>query len=406
MSKDPDKTGPSGPLREQAQAWLGTIPDDASILNNLSTGEIRNLIHELRVHQIELEMQNEELRLAQEALGESRVRYQELYDYAPMGYLTVGATGLIEQANLTAADMFGIERVKLKRQPLCHFVIAENQDALYMYRKRLLLDGEGSQTFELGMRGSGGKTFHALIKMVPDEETDGGIDGYRIAITDISECKGVEEMLQKAHDELEMRVENRTAELTRAIEELHIEITERQRAEEAREASESRATALLKAIPDLMFRQDSQGVFLDYRANKADLYAQSVDTIIGKRIRDLVPPEFADLVEEQIRHTLDSGEMQTFEYQLPIPERGLTDYEARMVKSGADEVTTIVRDITERKRSAETIEHQAAFDALTDLPNRRLLLGRVVQALARCRRHGHLGAALFIDLDNFKNIND
>ena len=65
-----------------------------------------------------------------------------------------------------------------------------------------------------------------------------------------------------------------------------------------------------------------------------------------------------------------------------------------------------IQDITERKRTAELIEHQATFDTLTDLPNRRLLLDRLNQALARCRRHGYSGAVLFIDIDNFKNIND
>ncbi|MEN8133580.1 MAG: EAL domain-containing protein, partial [Pseudomonadota bacterium] len=66
----------------------------------------------------------------------------------------------------------------------------------------------------------------------------------------------------------------------------------------------------------------------------------------------------------------------------------------------------IMLDITERRKAAELIEHQATFDALTNLPNRRLLLDRVVQALARCRRHEHKGALLFLDLDQFKHIND
>jgi diguanylate cyclase (GGDEF)-like protein len=66
----------------------------------------------------------------------------------------------------------------------------------------------------------------------------------------------------------------------------------------------------------------------------------------------------------------------------------------------------IVLDITERKRITELIEHQATFDALTNLPNRRLLLDRMNHAVACCRRHGHWGAVLFIDLDNFKPIND
>jgi diguanylate cyclase (GGDEF)-like protein/PAS domain S-box-containing protein len=131
------------------------------------------------------------------------------------------------------------------------------------------------------------------------------------------------------------------------------DVTERKRAEEALRESESRAHAMLNAIPDLMFRVDRRGVFLDYRADIADLYTQS--DIIGKRNRDVTPPEFADLVDRQIRITLETGELQVFEYQLPIPERGMRYYEARMTVSGADEVTAIVRDITERKRANDAL---------------------------------------------------
>ena len=132
------------------------------------------------------------------------------------------------------------------------------------------------------------------------------------------------------------------------------DITERVQAEELLKESESRATALLEAIPDLMFRLDSQGVFLDYKAEKSELYVQE-DTIIGKNNRDIFSPAFAEFIDQKIGDTLDSGEMQTFEYQLPIPKRGLVDYEARMVKSGEDEVIAIVRDETERKQAEEEI---------------------------------------------------
>jgi len=74
--------------------------------------------------------------------------------------------------------------------------------------------------------------------------------------------------------------------------------------------------------------------------------------------------------------------------------------------AGQPVLSATILDITQRKQAAELIEHQATFDALTDLPNRRLLRDRMVQALARCRRHGHMGAVLYIDLDNFKHIND
>ena len=133
------------------------------------------------------------------------------------------------------------------------------------------------------------------------------------------------------------------------------DITERKQAEAALRESEARAQAMLGAIPDMVFRMDVQGVYLDYRADTADLYDQANETIIGKRNRDITPPEFADLIDQQIAITLETGAMQAFEYQMVIPGRGARDYEARMVPSGVDEVTAIVRDISERKTAEETL---------------------------------------------------
>ncbi len=133
------------------------------------------------------------------------------------------------------------------------------------------------------------------------------------------------------------------------------DITERKEAEKTIRMSEKRAQDILNTIPDLMFRINRQGVFLDYKADIRDMYQHAGPSIIGKCSHDILPPEFADLIDLEIAATLESESLQTFEYQLPIQEKGLRDFEARMIVSGDDEVIAIVRDITEKKELEKEI---------------------------------------------------
>jgi PAS domain S-box-containing protein len=113
--------------------------------------ETAPLLHELRVHQIELEMQNDELRRAEEELGASRATYFELFDLAPVGYLTLTAEGVVRRANLTAARLFGVERRDLEGAPLTRLILPADQDVFYLHQRRLLESGE-PQSCELRLR--------------------------------------------------------------------------------------------------------------------------------------------------------------------------------------------------------------------------------------------------------------
>ncbi|MEI6435671.1 MAG: ATP-binding protein [Bacteroidota bacterium] len=132
------------------------------------------------------------------------------------------------------------------------------------------------------------------------------------------------------------------------------DITVRKQAEEAFTKSLNYNKALLDAIPDLMFRLNSKGVFLDYKAAKENL-AHQEQSIVGKNNRDISSPEFADMVEEKIKQTILTGQIQIFEYQLSLPSAGIREFEARMAPSGSDEVIAIVRDITDRKKAEAEI---------------------------------------------------
>ena len=108
-------------LRRRAEdAYPGSTADLTGQLSAMSPEALDHALHELGVHQIELEMQNEELRRTQDELGASQARYFDFYDMAPVGYCTVSGSGLIEQANLTAAALFGMDRASLVQQEIAH----------------------------------------------------------------------------------------------------------------------------------------------------------------------------------------------------------------------------------------------------------------------------------------------
>lgn len=135
------------------------------------------------------------------------------------------------------------------------------------------------------------------------------------------------------------------------------ELAERIYAEKELRRVALRNQAILDAIPDSMFYFNRAGQLLGYKApNNGDLPSGIVsETIIGKKLNDLLPPDLADMTLQYLSQVLDSGAMQTFEYQLSLPE-GLQDFEARLVVSGLNEVLAIMRNITRRKRMEEALK--------------------------------------------------
>jgi PAS domain-containing protein len=124
MTKKETPSGAADHLRRRAEkiarAKAARMQEN---LDGLSPEATRRLLHELRVHQVELEIQNEELRRAQEELEASRSRYFDLYDLAPVGYLTLSEQGLILEANLTLVTLLGVTRGALAKQPLARFIV-------------------------------------------------------------------------------------------------------------------------------------------------------------------------------------------------------------------------------------------------------------------------------------------
>lgn len=176
-------------LRLRAEALARA--DAAANGQTLSAEEMRRALHELRVHQIELEMQNEELRRAQVELDVARARYFDLYDLAPVGYCTVSEQGLILEANLTLATMLGLTRGELAGQPWTRFVHRQDQDIYYQRRKKLFETSE-PVAYELRLRKKDGGEFWAQLaaSIALDAE---GVPVCRIVVHDITERKQEEQ---------------------------------------------------------------------------------------------------------------------------------------------------------------------------------------------------------------------
>ncbi|MBI5591523.1 MAG: PAS domain S-box protein [Deltaproteobacteria bacterium] len=171
-------------------------------LKALSIEEIQQMLHELKVHQIELEMQNEELRTTQAELDAARARYFDFYDLAPVGYLSISEKGLILETNLTTANLLGAVRNALVKQPISRFILKDDQDIYYRYRKQLLETGD-PRTCELRMVKMDGTAFWAHLATTAARDTSGATV-CRIVLSDITERKRAEEALRTSLMEKEM----------------------------------------------------------------------------------------------------------------------------------------------------------------------------------------------------------
>jgi PAS domain S-box-containing protein len=156
----------------------------------------------LRVHQFELEMQNETLRQTQIELEESRDHYVDLYEFAPVGYLTLTSSGLIKQINLTCAAMLGAERKQLLQLRFAKYLAAEDLDRWQQQFLRLLRHDENA-VCELTLQRSDGSRFQARLDCQP---LAGATPLVRVAVTDITDSKRISEELEVRRQQLEVLV--------------------------------------------------------------------------------------------------------------------------------------------------------------------------------------------------------
>jgi PAS domain S-box-containing protein len=160
----------------------------------------------LRIHQAELETQAEELRAAQLALEESRDKYLDLYDFAPVGYLTLSDKTLITTVNLTGATLLGVERGKLIRQPFSTLVDEKGSDQWYLYFRQLLNPLEKQVCTLMLIRGDG-STFPARLEGIRIADSSEGNTRVQVTISDITDIWEAERALKRSEEKYRKLVE-------------------------------------------------------------------------------------------------------------------------------------------------------------------------------------------------------
>ena len=452
QSKDSDKIR----IKDEQELNNNLLPETINRLGegqrsgakNWVEAEGQKLIHELEVQAIELEMQNEELKIADLKVQASETRFRRLFESAKDGILILDAeNGQIVEANPYLMGLIGFTREEILGKELWEigtfkniaaskesFSILQNKE--YIRFEDMPLETKGGETIEV--------EFVSNVYLVDNKKV------IQCNIRNITERKRIEKALKEVQDRLnnviegtnigtwewniqtgEVVINERWAEIIGySLDEIspvtintwfkyahpedlivseqllervfnckssyydyecrmkhrngnwvwihdrgkvvdwtiegkpllmagtHSDISNRKLTEQNLIISEERANSLIEAIPDMMFSLDKNGVYLDFKANIEDLYHQE-DSIIGKNNHDVAPREFAELIDKKMEQAFEIGKMQVFEYKLPVPERGLRSYEARMMPIGKEEVMVIARDITDEKLIEDALQEKA-----------------------------------------------
>ena len=330
--------GPSVRVRAE-QIVRDQVAGSPVSLDDLSPEETQLMLHELRVHQIELELQNEELRRSQLELETAQARYFRLYDLAPVGYFTISKKGLILQANLAAASLLSAERGQLVGQPISRHILKEDQDIFYLNRKQIF-EFDEPRAFELRMVKSDGTSFWAHLTANAALGADGAQE-LRVALNDI---------------------------------------TARVRADESLQESETRYRALAETAADAIVTADSEGRIVGWNRSAERMFGYMQEEIIGQPVQVIMPERYR-AAHATASSTVVAKDPRDFEQrarevyaltrdgrEVPV-EIALSKWR---IRKGVF-ITGIIRDITERREAenevrklSRAVEQSPAAVMITD----------------------------------------
>ena len=331
MAKKPDGSRSGAGIRRQAEEWLRTTKRDVAAM---SVQDVQLLVHELQVHQIELEKQNDELRRTKAELEGARDRYVDFYDFSPAGHFTLDTHGKIVEANLRAGTLLGINRKELIGKLLARFVASEDQGIFQRHCQEVLKTGS-RQTCEVHIRTKANVSCCVYLESLAVHNKPGHITHWRTAVLDISDFKRAEDEVRR---------------------------------------SETFISSILENLPNMIFVKDAKDLrFVRFNKAGEDLLGYLRGELIGKNDYDFFPHDEADFFTAKDREVLACGRLVDIP-QEPIQTRsGEVRYlHTKKIPIVGKEDTPqyllgISEDITDRRRVEEELrESEARLRAILD----------------------------------------
>ncbi|MEI8006016.1 MAG: PAS domain-containing protein, partial [Bacteroidota bacterium] len=328
MKKNDNKSD-SEFLRQQAEERLKK--KSLAQRGNLSELDSLKLIHELEVHQIELEMQNEELLVARSAAQEAAEKYRELYDFAPMGYCTLSEQGKINEINLYGASLLGKERLHLQGRKFDHSVSIDTKPAFFQFLQDVF-SRKTKETCEVALMAKGNST--VLVHLTGISATNG--EECLVSLTDI---------------------------------------TEREKTQGALLLSEKKYHALFENVQDVFYQIDLAGIIQEISPSIKHLAEFNRDEIIGTNVSDIYfSLDDRALFLDEIKK---KGEVRDYELTLRTKsgEKRFTSINASLIFDAdgkPNHIDGAIRDISDRKKMNEEVikaknELEKFFNLVPDL---------------------------------------
>ncbi len=328
MLKQPDPAGKRNKLRKRAEERVGAgdfeRPDSGGDVT-----EMQKLVHELQVHQVELEMQNDELRRTQLELEAARDRYAELYNFSPAGHLTLNGYGTIVEANYRATVLLGLNRTKLIGQPLIRFIDPDDHAAFHQHCRMTVSTGL-RQSCDVRLNRKGDTSCHLHFESLAFREERQEPSQWRTAMLDISDRKQIERQFDIQKRQLEAIIES-------AMDAI-VTVDERQRV--------------------VFFNKAAESMF---QCSAPDAIGQSVERFIPERHRSIHQNHLRAFAAAAPASPSHSRVRALTGLRATGEEFPLEGSISRVTVEGGSLFTIILRDVTERKAAEDAVRAKETF---------------------------------------------